>query len=113
MEQTSHCSTLDKGHKVTSRRDWRPTPAIRVSAAVHLTALTGLALAPVPWDYIAAALAGNHLVLGLAGMWPRSTLLGSNLRRLPEESAARGEIALTFDDGPDPVVTPRVLDLLD
>jgi peptidoglycan/xylan/chitin deacetylase (PgdA/CDA1 family) len=113
MEQTSHCSTLDKRDEVASGRNWRPTPAIRVSAAVHLTALTGFALAPVPWDYIAAALAGNHLVLGLAGMWPRSTLIGSNLRRLPEESAARHEIALTFDDGPDPIVTPRVLDLLD
>jgi peptidoglycan/xylan/chitin deacetylase (PgdA/CDA1 family) len=113
MEQTSHCSTLDKGHEIPSGRNWRPTPAIRVSAAVHLTALTGFALAPASWDYIAAVLAGNHLVLGLAGMWPRSTLIGSNLRRLPEDSAARGEIALTFDDGPDPVVTPIVLDLLD
>jgi peptidoglycan/xylan/chitin deacetylase (PgdA/CDA1 family) len=78
-----------------------------------LTGLAGVALDPVSWDYVAAALAGNHLMLGLAGMWPRSTLLGSNLRRLPEESVSRREIALTFDDGPDPIVTPRVLDLLD
>jgi peptidoglycan/xylan/chitin deacetylase (PgdA/CDA1 family) len=113
MEQTSHCSTLDEGHKVTSGRNWRPTPAIRVSVAVHLTGLAGVALDPVSWDYIAAALAGNHLALGLAGMWPRSTLLGSNLRSLPEDSVSRREIALTFDDGPDPVVTPRVLEVLD
>jgi peptidoglycan/xylan/chitin deacetylase (PgdA/CDA1 family) len=33
--------------------------------------------------------------------------------RLPKAAAARGEVALTFDDGPDPVVTPQVLDLLD
>ncbi|HEY0336622.1 MAG TPA: polysaccharide deacetylase family protein [Burkholderiales bacterium] len=113
MDQTSHCSTLDEGQRVSSGHDWRPTPAIRVSIAVHLTGLAGVVLDPVSWDYIAAAVAGNHVVLGLAGMWPRSTLLGSNLRRLPEESAARREIALTFDDGPDPIVTPRVLDLLD
>ncbi|MEN3353441.1 MAG: hypothetical protein V7640_1599 [Betaproteobacteria bacterium] len=113
MDQTSHCSTLDEGHRLSPSRDWRPTPAIRVSVAVHLTGLAGVALDPVSWDYVAAALAGNHLMLGLAGMWPRSTLLGSNLRRLPEESVSRREIALTFDDGPDPIVTPRVLDLLD
>jgi peptidoglycan/xylan/chitin deacetylase (PgdA/CDA1 family) len=113
MEQTSHCNTLDEAHNVSSGRDWRPTPAIRVSIAVHLTGLAGVALDPVSWNYIAAALAGNHLALGLAGMWPRSTLLGSNLRRLPEDAASRREIALTFDDGPDPIVTPRVLDVLD
>jgi len=33
--------------------------------------------------------------------------------RLPAESGARGEVALTFDDGPDPVGTPKVLDILD
>jgi peptidoglycan/xylan/chitin deacetylase (PgdA/CDA1 family) len=32
---------------------------------------------------------------------------------LPISAATRGEIALTIDDGPDPVVTPAVLDLLD
>jgi peptidoglycan/xylan/chitin deacetylase (PgdA/CDA1 family) len=49
----------------------------------------------------------------VAGLLPRSTLLGPNLVRLPECAAARREIALTIDDGPDPAVTPRVLDLLD
>ena len=59
------------------------------------------------------AVGANQLVLGAAGLWPRSRLLGPNLVRLPAASAARGEVALTFDDGPDPLVTPRVLDLLD
>jgi len=53
------------------------------------------------------------LVLGAIGLWPRSTLLGANLTHLPAQAIARAEIALTFDDGPDPEVTPRVLDLLD
>jgi peptidoglycan/xylan/chitin deacetylase (PgdA/CDA1 family) len=55
---------------------------------------------------------GNHAVLTAIGLWPRSTLLGPTSRAC-RNAVARGEIALTFDDGPDPEVTPRVLDLLD
>jgi peptidoglycan/xylan/chitin deacetylase (PgdA/CDA1 family) len=40
-------------------------------------------------------------------------LLGPSWTRLPPAAAERGEIAITFDDGPDPETTPRVLDLLD
>ena len=46
-------------------------------------------------------------------MIPRSSTLGSNLTRLPPASARRGEIALTFDDGPDPAATLPLLDVLD
>lgn len=53
------------------------------------------------------------MLLTVLGLLPRSTLLGPNWTRLPPESKARSEMALTFDDGPDPDVTPRVLDLLD
>ena len=60
-----------------------------------------------------SAIAANHALLTAMGLWPRSTWLGPNLVRLPEAARARGEIALTFDDGPDPEVTPAVLDLLD
>jgi peptidoglycan/xylan/chitin deacetylase (PgdA/CDA1 family) len=62
---------------------------------------------------VAAALVANHLVLFGASLVPRSRLLGDNLTRLPEAACARGEVALTFDDGPDPETTPRVLDALD
>jgi peptidoglycan-N-acetylglucosamine deacetylase len=55
----------------------------------------------------------NHALLAGAGLWPSSRLLGPNLIRLPEASVRRREVALTIDDGPDPEVTPRVLDLLD
>ena len=51
--------------------------------------------------------------LTAGGLWPRSRWLGSNWTRLPADAAARGEIAITIDDGPDPEVTPAVLDLLD
>jgi peptidoglycan/xylan/chitin deacetylase (PgdA/CDA1 family) len=40
-------------------------------------------------------------------------VLGPNWTRLPATARNAGAIALTIDDGPDPIVTPRVLDLLD
>jgi peptidoglycan/xylan/chitin deacetylase (PgdA/CDA1 family) len=48
----------------------------------------------------------------MVGLWPRSTWLGENWTRLPDAAIARNEIALTIDDGPDPEVTPQVLDIL-
>ena len=47
-----------------------------------------------------------------AGLWPRSDWLGPNWTHLPAQSAERGDIAITIDDGPDPEVTPRVLEVL-
>ena len=113
MEQTTHCGALGDARRQRVPNSFSPPAAIRVSAALHIGCVAGLAIDPASWSYIAAALAGNHVVLGLAGMWPRSTWLGPNLRRLPPDSIARREIALTFDDGPDPALTPRVLELLD
>jgi peptidoglycan/xylan/chitin deacetylase (PgdA/CDA1 family) len=113
MEQTGECSAFHEAKTKSRGPTWRPAPAIRASIAVHLSSLAAAAFDPATWAYAGAAVAGNHVVLGLAGMWPRSTLLGPNIRRLPETSAARREIALTFDDGPDPRVTLRVLDALD
>lgn len=40
---------------------------------------------------------------------PASQIFGATLRRTPTAAT----IALTFDDGPNPAVTPRLLDLLD
>jgi peptidoglycan-N-acetylglucosamine deacetylase len=88
------------------------SPTIRASYVIHAGA-AALALVPGQWPLALAALAANHAVLAAAGLWPRSTLLGPNLTRLSAVAAARGEIALTIDDGPNPAVTPRVLDLLD
>jgi peptidoglycan-N-acetylglucosamine deacetylase len=86
--------------------------AIRVSIVIHVLALL-LLLHWQFWPLSLAMLAVNHLVLALAGLWPRSTLLGPNQRRLSARAAAAGQVALTIDDGPDPIVTPQVLDLLD
>lgn len=53
---------------------------------------------------------GGYLALGTAGVfWPERGMYGSALWRGPN----RPEVALTFDDGPSPDTTPRVLDTLD
>lgn len=92
---------------------WRPGPLLRASVPLHLLALGGAWLQPALWPWWLGLLALNHLLLATVGLWPRSRWLGPNLTRLPPAAAARGEVALTFDDGPDPAVTPQVLDLLD
>src|SRR5258705_3212674 len=95
------------------KRPWSPAPALHATAALHLGGALALALPGVRWQWIAAALAANHGVLFAACLAPRSRILGPNVVRLPEAARRRREVALTFDDGPDPEVTPRVLDLLD
>lgn len=92
---------------------WPLPPLLRASAALHLGAVLTLLTAPVYWPWVLVALALNHAGLTACGLWPRSTALGVNLLRLPPASAARREVALTIDDGPDPAVTPAVLDQLD
>ena len=72
-----------------------------------------MAMYPAGWQWIVAVLGCNHLLIIGSVFCPRGQLLGPNLVRLPAAAADRGEVALTFDDGPDPLVTPRVLDLLD
>lgn len=84
---------------------------MRASLGVHAVAGAAL-LVPGGWPWALAAVAANHAALTLAGLWPRSTWLGPNICRLPSAAAGRGDVALTIDDGPDPEVTPAVLDLL-
>lgn len=92
---------------------WPLPPLLRASAAVHAAAVLAPLAAPTLWPWALVALAANHAVLTFTGLWPRSTALGQNLVRLPAAAIARRELALTIDDGPDPAVTPAVLDLLD
>jgi peptidoglycan/xylan/chitin deacetylase (PgdA/CDA1 family) len=86
---------------------------MRASALLHVAALGGAVALPAAWPWLAGAVVANHLGLAAAGMWPRSRLLGPNVIALPAAQAGRGEVALSFDDGPDPAVTPAVLDLLE
>lgn len=92
---------------------WRPSATIKASFAVHAGAGIAALAAPELWPHALAAVAANQALLTTAGLLPRSTLLGPNLTRLPEAATVRDEMALTIDDGPDPAVTPQVLDLLD
>ena len=92
---------------------YRPTPFLAGMAALHAAGAVTLAVAPRHWPAVLGTLFGSHVVMAGLSLWPQSRLLGPNLSRLPEAAAGRGEVALTFDDGPDPEVTPRVLDLLD
>lgn len=94
-------------------RPWRPSPLLRVSAGLHAGGAAALALAPRAWPVVVGAIIADHLTIVAAGLWPRGTLLGPTLVRLPPDARSRREIALTFDDGPDPAITPRVLDMLD
>jgi peptidoglycan/xylan/chitin deacetylase (PgdA/CDA1 family) len=97
----------------SSSSAWSMPPLIRASLGLHAAA-AGVTLAvPAAWPWALGALALDHALIAGAGLWPRSRWLGPNLRRLGTASAQRHEIALTIDDGPDPEITPAVLDLLD
>lgn len=87
---------------------WQPSGFIKASAVAHAGALAALAVpGAAPWSL--AALIANHAALTAAGLWPRSSLLGPNLLRL---DSGRPEIAITIDDGPNPDITPAVLEML-
>jgi peptidoglycan/xylan/chitin deacetylase (PgdA/CDA1 family) len=106
-----HASRESPAEELKSRL--RPSAFIRGSVAWHVAAAGALLVRPHLWPWALSAVVANHLALTAAGLWPRATLLGPNLTRLPPGAAARGEVALTIDDGPDPEVTPAVLALLD
>jgi peptidoglycan/xylan/chitin deacetylase (PgdA/CDA1 family) len=80
---------------------------------LHVVALLWFLLLPTAYRWCIGAILFNHLLLALITVMPRSALLGPNLSRLSEASISRNEVAITFDDGPDPEITPQVLDLLD
>lgn len=90
-------------------RKWQPSGFLKASAALHVSAVASALIWPTTLVFGIASLVANHAVLTAAGLWPRSSLLGPNVLRLP---SGRAEVALTIDDGPDPDVTPMVLDIL-
>lgn len=94
---------------VEPRPRWKPTPLVQATVGMHALAAAGL-LIPDAWPWSLGALVANHAVITAAGLWPRSQWLGANLTHLPR---SRPQVAITIDDGPDPGITPAVLDLLD
>lgn len=63
---------------------------------------------PPPLLPVALGFVGYAVVGTLGVFWPERGMYGSTLWHGP----ARDEVALTFDDGPSPATTPRVLELL-
>ncbi len=91
---------------------WTPSPFLYASAGLHAGAAAVTLMRPTLWPWALGAVILDHALLTGAGLTPRSRWLGPNVTRLPPGSAARGEVAITIDDGPDPQVTPQVLSLL-
>lgn len=110
---TRACTTSLRGTPVSSLHRYLPSPLLQGSAGVHALAAAGLVLAPQSWPWLLGALAANHAFITTGGLLPRAGWLGSNITRLPCGAGGGHSIALSFDDGPDPETTPRVLDLLD
>lgn len=97
---------------MSSSRGEKPL-LIQGSIGLHVFAAGAVTMQPSWWPMALTTLVADHLLITTAGLWPTSTLLGPNLRRLPSGAVARSEVSLTIDDGPDAEVTPRVLDLLE
>jgi peptidoglycan/xylan/chitin deacetylase (PgdA/CDA1 family) len=83
-----------------------------VQLALHVAALALLLISPQEWRWVTAIVLLSQLMLMAASLWPRSSCLGANLVHLPTTAIQRAEVAITIDDGPDPHVTPQVLDIL-
>lgn len=94
-------------------RRWRPTALHSTSAALHLAAGAGAAVVPDAWPWALGAVLANHAAVAALTLRPANRWFGPVLAGLPADPAATGgALALTFDDGPDPLVTPGLLDLL-
>ena len=97
----------------TAAPRWRAPLLLKASVACHVGAGAAVIAAPALWPWALGAVALDHALITATGLWPRSTWLGANLRRLPAASIERSEVSITIDDGPDPAITPAVLDVLD
>ena len=100
-------------HSPLPPRAWQPGPLHWVLAASHVAGVALIGAQPVLWPWAVGAMCGSHALNLVFGFAPSTTALGPVISELPASAAERDEIALTFDDGPDAEVTPRVLDLLD
>jgi peptidoglycan/xylan/chitin deacetylase (PgdA/CDA1 family) len=94
-------------------RNWKPTLAIKLSLLVFVSCVIVTLYNPSLWLWMLGIIFTNHMILTIAGLIPRSTMLGPNITRLPQSAALQCKVAITIDDGPDPEVTPLVLDILD
>lgn len=90
------------------RSDGRPL--LVASTLIAIGVAGGMALLGSPWSFLALAVPAAYLLWLVAGvMTPRLALFAPVICR---GNPARPEVALTFDDGPDPTSTPAVLQAL-
>lgn len=92
---------------------WHGPVLVKASLACHVGAVLAVVVESALWPWAAGLVVLDHLLLVFGVLSPRSSWLGANMRRLPDAAVRRREVALTLDDGPDPQVTPVVLNLLD
>ena len=83
------------------------------SAGLHIVAAIVTLANPSGWPWVVGLLLADHAALVAGGLLPRSRLLGPNIIRETESPTGSRDVVLTFDDGPDPEVTPHVLDRLE
>jgi peptidoglycan-N-acetylglucosamine deacetylase len=62
-----------------------------------------------PWLTTPAAMAAVAGATAYGAVWPRAQLFGRTICR----TNSPRKLAVTFDDGPNPAITPKLLDLLD
>ncbi len=96
-----------------TKTTWRPCLLLQVSAILHLVIGMLLLWFPQHWLWAVAIIIPDHLTIICAGLLPRCQLLGSNWSQLPHRAYVERKIAITIDDGPDPIVTPQVLTILE
>jgi len=82
---------------------------IKVPTMIMVAAIMVLIERPLAWWLAGGTLLLSFAILGYLVCSVRSNFLVRTLWRAPEAS---NSIALTFDDGPDPAFTCRVLDIL-
>ena len=89
----------------------RVSARLQVACTVSAAALAAFWLLPVgsAVGVTAAVAVAAAVWLGVQIVSPRSQRIVPTVFRLPEGTP---HLALTFDDGPDPEITPQVLDLL-
>ena len=96
-------------HHALPARRWKPGPLHWLLAGSHVAGVASLAMQPALWPWAIGAMGGSHALNFAFGFAPCTKALGPVISKLPASATERGEIALTFDDGPDTNVTPRVL----
>ena len=82
---------------------WRPAPAIRLSLLVHAAAVDMVPIRPELWPWALGVVAGNHLLLVIASLFPRGRLVGPNLTRLPAATHRAGSVPPGTARHPTPV----------